>query len=129
MLLFIDTTKNQGAQLVLYKEGLLEKQNFTELPKAEEFAQVVKDFLAQKGCQLSDLTKLSVRVGEGYFSHIRAGVVLANALAYALNLDIVRVKGDVDYKKIYSKKGHPMIEPVYSAKPNITKPKVRKWLV
>jgi tRNA A37 threonylcarbamoyladenosine modification protein TsaB len=83
----------------------------------------VKKFLKANKLAMTDVAKIAVRVGPGYFSRVRSGVVAANALAYALNVKIVPVKGEVSIKQIEKASGQGMVAPVYGGKPNITKPK------
>ncbi|MBX4205000.1 MAG: tRNA (adenosine(37)-N6)-threonylcarbamoyltransferase complex dimerization subunit type 1 TsaB [Candidatus Doudnabacteria bacterium] len=124
-LLYIDTTDNKTAEAVLVSGQNTISEKFSEMPHAEDFAAALKKFLASKKLKLKDLDRIAVRVGPGFFSRVRTGVVAANALAYGLNIPVVPVRGRVDYKKIQNSKGQRMAAPFYGAKPHITKSKKR----
>lgn len=123
LILYIDTTDNDLAVLALFdgKETLWEKFEF--LPSAEDFPSLVKKFLKSHGLNFSDLSRIAVKVGPGFFSRVRTGIVAANALSYALAIPVVGVSGSVDFDKIRKAKPKGSALPVYGAKPHITVPK------
>lgn len=124
MLLYLDTTDNDVVEMVLVRpDGKEIKEKYVSLRTAENFAGVIKKFLAKNKLELSDITKIAVKQGAGYFSRVRSGAVLANALAYALKIRVVPVTGSVNFRKLRAVSGQSMIKPVYSRKPNITKSK------
>jgi tRNA A37 threonylcarbamoyladenosine modification protein TsaB len=123
MILYIDTTDNDVAKLVLTDGKKQFLQEFKSLPNAEDFAAVIKKFLVTHKFNFSDISKIAVRVGPGFFSRIRTGVVAANALAFGLGIKVIPVTGPIDLEKISKHKGQGMVAPVYGAKPHITKPR------
>jgi tRNA A37 threonylcarbamoyladenosine modification protein TsaB len=126
MILYLDTTDNSEVELGVFVKDQLSKQKIS-LPHAENLAQAIEKFLSTHKLRLSDITKIAVRQGTGFFSRIRTGVVAANAIAYGLGIEIVPVTGEIDYATIHKAKGQRMIKPVYSGNPHITQPKKRKW--
>lgn len=125
MILYINTASDQ-AELVLQKNEELIRKEFTQFPHSEEFAAEIKKFLATVKVQLTDLQKIAVKVGPGFFSKIRTGVVAANGLAYGLQIPIVAVTGEPNFTRIAKQKGERMVAPIYNAEPTITMPKKRK---
>jgi tRNA A37 threonylcarbamoyladenosine modification protein TsaB len=125
MVLYLDTTDNEQARIVVLSSEHKVSEYSMALGNAESFPLAVNDYLTKQKLTWSNIHLIAVRVGAGYHSHIRTGVVLANALAYALDVPVVGVEGEPDYKKIILQKGSRAIVPVYSGKPNISKPKAR----
>jgi len=125
-ILFIDTIDNDEAVFGLFLDGKILRQKSQSLPHAEVFASHIKKFLQKSKINFSELDKIAVKVGPGFFSRVRTGVVSANALGFALQIPVVPVRGQFDFSKIAISKGQQFARPVYSAPPNITKPKKRK---
>jgi tRNA A37 threonylcarbamoyladenosine modification protein TsaB len=125
MILFIDTTDNDLAVLVVTDGKKHIRKEFTSLPHAEDFAIVLKKFLAENKMKFLDVEKIAVKVGPGFFSRVRTAVVAANALAYGLGIKVIPVKGEVDFAKLAKQSGQGMVVPMYGAKPHITKAKSR----
>ncbi len=123
MILYIDTTDNDVAEIAL----ILEKKKITErwqfLPHAEQFAEKIQKFLKKNKVDFAQISKIAVKVGPGFFSRVRTGVVAANALAYALGVKIIPVKQRLEIDKILKQKGQDTVKPFYGAEPNITKSK------
>jgi len=128
MILYIDTTDNDVAELFLISGKYKTSQRFENLPPAEIFISEIKRFLKNHKSKLSDIQKIAVKIGPGFFSRVRTGVVAANSLAYALGIKIVPVVGKIDFKKIMKTSGQGMVAPLYGGKPNITKSKRKTWL-
>ena len=125
MILYIDTTDNDLAEIALVKPEVSINERWQSLPHAEEFPQAIKNFLKKHNLSFSDVSKIAVKVGPGFFSRVRTGVVAANALAYALGVKVVPVENKFEYAKVFKSKGLAQVLPKYGAKPNITKPKKR----
>ena len=126
MILYIDTTDNDVAELVLIVDKKTIKETFASLPHAEDFTATIKRFLRKHKTELAAVKKLAVKVGPGFFSRVRTGVVAANGLAFGLRIPIVAVRGKVNYKQIIKARGEGMVKPFYGGQPHITKPKKRK---
>lgn len=125
MILYIDTTDNSSAELALLGRGADIRERFLNLPHAENFTIQIRKFLQKNKIKLADLQKIAVNTGPGFFSRIRTGVVAANTLGFALAIPIVPVKKPFTLKQIQNAKGVAQAKPVYTAPPNITKPKKR----
>jgi tRNA A37 threonylcarbamoyladenosine modification protein TsaB len=125
MILFIDTTDNDLAVLALLIGKKHIRKEFTSLPHAEDFAIVLKKFLSENKMKFSDVEKIAVKVGPGFFSRVRTAVVAANALGYAMGVKVIPVTGKVDFAKLAKQAGQGMVVPVYGAEPHITKAKRR----
>ena len=105
MELFIDTTEygriklrlQDGRRVIAKSEKKTEKISESLVPEIEKL------FRREK-MTFRDLKKVSVNPGPGGFSSTRTGVATANALNFALGLDLV-------------------VLPKYNKEPNITKPK------
>ena len=123
MILYIDTTGKESVELAAVTADQVIRQRYKDLLSAENFGITVKQFLRRHSIELSDLQKVAVRTGSGYFSRIRTGVVFANALAYTLKVDIVTVGDLPEYATVTKAKGKGMIQPVYGAEPRITQSK------
>jgi tRNA threonylcarbamoyl adenosine modification protein YeaZ len=126
MILFIDTTDNDVAEVALFDGRKTLSEKFASLPHGEDFAALIKKFLKTKKISLKDIDKIGVKTGPGFFSRLRTGVVAANALAFALNIKIVPVVGKIDYKKIVKAIGTDTVAPAYGRGPSITRPKHKK---
>ena len=127
MILYIDTTDNDVAEIGIRRAEKYRRQQIKGRLQAEEFAALIESFVQKQGLQPTDIKKIAVRNGPGFFSRVRTGVVAANALAYALNLKVVPVKGELDWQSIMRAKGERQVAPVYSSPPNITKPHKKKY--
>ncbi len=125
MILCIDTTENAGTELKLLSADLEFRQKISELPRAEDFVFFVAKFLKKYNFDFSSISKIAVKNGPGYFSRIRTGIVLANALAYALKVKVMAFDGDLNFQKLNKIKGSAWLKPAYDAEPHITMPKRR----
>lgn len=82
----------------------------------------VNAMLKKKKVKLSELKGIAVRVGEGSFTAARVAVVMANTLAFALQVPVVEV---IDFNKtepaklFKNKKAGSYILPTYYAEPRI----------
>lgn len=124
MILYLDTTADDKIELMLWDSTRqLQFQSTKGFSAAEEFSGVIQEFLAQNHVSSADLQKIAVKVGSGWFSHIRLGIVAANALAYSLGIKIVPVGKVGDWSALSQIEGVAMLSPQYDAEPNITKPK------
>ena len=80
---------------------------------------------------LTQLKGIIIVNGPGAFSSVRAGVIVANTLAYALNIPVAGVKltefknlkelAKIGERRLKKNKGVNIVEPFYGKEPNITK--------
>ena len=89
---------------------------WTSIPGRDVLAAVMQ-MLKSKKKTLTDLTGVAVVPGPGPFSRVRAGVVVANTLAFSLGIGLYRIQ-----KKRIARARVPLL-PRYGAPPHITKPK------
>ncbi|MFA6551528.1 MAG: tRNA (adenosine(37)-N6)-threonylcarbamoyltransferase complex dimerization subunit type 1 TsaB [Patescibacteria group bacterium] len=135
MTLYINTTGAEKVALALGKAGkLLAKREFKAKYQQSEKLLPAIDLLLQKaGIKLKNVENIVVVAGPGPFTATRIGVTVANALAYALKINIVGVKasefggseelikiGDERLRQIKDKRGIMAVEPFYDQEPNIT---------
>lgn len=115
MILTINTARQNGRQLAV---SLEKKDGQTVLEYAEEaiFSQsekllpLISRLLRDSQVEISDITKIEVNdSGEG-FTGLRIGVATANALAYAL---------DIQVTPLGVENGKGPVSPKYNREPNI----------
>ena len=108
MKLFIDTSNPDFAILELHEGKNIFQHKFKSKHNlSERLIGEIKKFLEKRKFKLTNLKKIDVKSGPGYFSRLRSGVATANALAYSLHLP------------------QKLIHPIYNKSPNITLPKKR----
>ncbi len=130
MILYIDTTRNEEMILALFKKeksghALLKEKKIAALRRqAEKLLPSIEKILSDLSLSLSDLKMIVVNNYGGSFTSLRIGVVTANALAYALKIEIR--SGHLENKKLFldeksSKKfsAYSIVEALYSSEPNI----------
>ena len=122
MMLYIDSTRDdEKVELVIVdKSGKVLKRKFVDLlspeGKPENLIEILSKFLSANKIKLSNLSKIAVRQGRGFFSRTRLGIVTTNALAFTFQIPIVPVLNKPNFKKILAKSGQGMVAPVYSKK-------------
>jgi tRNA A37 threonylcarbamoyladenosine modification protein TsaB len=136
---YIELTLSQSSLLLLYKKIKAKyKQSEKLLPEIDKMLndKKIKKFLHKNNDYLdkkSIISGIIVVNGPGPFTATRIGVTIANALAYAWQVNIVAINGK-DFNNIESminkgvdllknSKTSDVIEPFYDMKPNITKSK------
>lgn len=80
---------------------------------------LVADLLKQAQADKTEIKRIGVSSEGGTFSSLRERILVANALAYALNVPVYSLEGHRTVKA----DGIEMVEPVYSKEPNIGKSK------
>lgn len=94
---------------------------------ADTLLPAIEDFLRREQVKLNELTGLVVFSGEGSFTGLRIGTTVANAMAYSLNIPVVKAGGAgwqaAGLKLLRQASPGLPVTPDYSAEPNITKPK------
>ncbi|HPX64493.1 MAG TPA: tRNA (adenosine(37)-N6)-threonylcarbamoyltransferase complex dimerization subunit type 1 TsaB [bacterium] len=115
--LFIDTVSRPGVLLALKREGDIVAQDFYpgNREQAETLLPSIKQLLADADLKLSNLERIEVVNHGGSFTSLRLGVVIANALGYALG---VPVRGTTGQPFLAS--GYQIVVPEYISEPNIT---------
>ncbi|MBI2326045.1 hypothetical protein HYU91_01525 [Candidatus Collierbacteria bacterium] len=106
MKLYLDSTNNRQVLIRLDDEEFITRY---ATPQEQDILSFLTESLKQKGRSLDDLTEIEVNPGPGSFTGSRVGVAIANALAFALEINI-------------NGKSPPVL-PVYDAFPHITLPK------
>lgn len=108
MNLNIDSTNNRKTLIQLdEREYVFEYDS----PRSQNVMKAIMDTLEAEKKDLIDLTSITVAVGPGSFTGIRAGLSIANALSFSLEIPI---------------NGQPAgttILPQYGSEPSITPPK------
>jgi tRNA threonylcarbamoyladenosine biosynthesis protein TsaB len=131
MMLFLDTAHPQQTSLYLLDQKFLAAHIWeSSRSQQETLHQEISKLLKKSKVKLSQISKIGVVVGPGFFSRVRSGVVTANTLAYALGVPVVGVRSDnnsePDFQSILKMKGQKSVQVYYDKGPNITKPKKKK---
>lgn len=116
MQLYIDTSKNEYFRLSLKQgEQLLDKSKTkAKFKQSEKLLVAIDELLEKNKVEIKQVKKIIVNDEGDGFSTLRIGVVTANALAYALNIEVVGVSENNIKIKDFS-----MVKPNYSQEPNI----------
>jgi tRNA A37 threonylcarbamoyladenosine modification protein TsaB len=134
MILYINTIEKDKVIIALKKGNLFfaKKTLKTKYNESEKLISEIKKILENKKIALKKIKKIEVEnvsKEDTGFTALRIGVVIANALAYGLNVPVIC------FKRIYSCKKESassslnknkiyIVEPVYNKEPNITEKKV-----
>lgn len=117
MILKIDTTQNNMINIWLLDGdgGLLRSVEIeAKHAQAERLLPGVNQLLLDAGRTLEDIEKIVVvNAGDG-FTSLRIGIIVANTLAYALNVPVEGTSGEV-----LRKEGVMVVAPEYSREPNV----------
>jgi len=117
MILFINTN-DAGCIILALKRGgrqVAGKKIKAERQEAEKLLPAVEALLKNKKRSLKQIKKIEVANRGGSFTSLRVGVVTANALAYALGIDVEGNKKSKAKNKKFS-----VVEPFYDREPEIT---------
>jgi tRNA A37 threonylcarbamoyladenosine modification protein TsaB len=104
---------------------IVARKQFQGNLSAENFASIIQKFLLNQKLKFSDVKKIAVKTGPGFFSRVRTGVVAANALAFALDTKVIAVRSELGLQKASKMPGQSFVRPHYGSAPNITKSKGR----
>jgi len=122
MILYINTIKNHFIEISLRKEGavVVEKKIDAKYSQAERLLPEIENLLLDDGYGLNDISKIEVENRgdneSSSFTSLRVGVIVANALGFALRVKVVGL-GKTENKTLSA---HNIVEPVYDKKPNIS---------
>src|SRR3989338_5955306 len=116
MTLFIDTTDNDLVKITLLVKDKKFSKQWRTRRLSETLMPQISALIEKNKKKISDLKKIIVVRGPGFFSRVRTGV--ATALAYGLNIRVAGV--EVGQKE---KKFSRLVLPFYQKPPNITKSK------
>jgi tRNA A37 threonylcarbamoyladenosine modification protein TsaB len=119
MKLLIDTTDQQKLRLEIADDNgrRLAKTAVPAFRKqGEKLLPSLERLLKKKGWQLEAIKAISVVNGQGSFSSLRIGIATANALAFVLGVSVVDDQG-----RCLKSQGLSVVEPSYTAEPNIGK--------
>lgn len=135
MILIINTVEANRILVALAKGGGLfaKKEIKKHFHQTEKILPAIGNLLKSKKISLKMLRGIIVVNGPGGFSSVRAGVVVANTMAWALNIPAVGFKltefknlEDLikrGSKRLSEVKPGKIILPFYDKKPNISKPR------
>lgn len=101
-----------------------------EFPVSRDLASMladrIREFLTAHAAELTTLRRIVVHAGPGGFTSLRIGVTTANALAYALGIPVVGIRGEVGNLEalLESSRGREpasqeIVVPEYARPPNI----------
>ncbi len=115
--LFIDTVLRPGVLIALKSGGEIVIQNFYpgNREQAEKLLPSIEQLLTEAGLKLFDLEKIEVVNCGGSFTSLRLGVVIANALGYALGVPVSGTSG-----QSFLASGYQIVAPEYISEPSIT---------
>lgn len=128
MTLFIDTTDNDSVRVALILNGeVISKEWHTKFLSKTLMPETAK-LLKKNKRKFTDVKKVVVVRGPGFFSRTRTGVGVANALAFGLNVPVAGIKKSQipsDLMTFKQLKFSKSVLPYYDKAPNISKPKRR----
>ena len=127
MILCINTIQENNIMIALKNnKGLVAQKNFkVKYKQAEKLLPLIDKLLKQNKSEIKDIKKIQVaNQGESgtSFTALRIGIVIANALGYAIGAPVEEVaKGCKKLKEITTGYRYfKLIKPIYSKEPNIT---------
>jgi tRNA A37 threonylcarbamoyladenosine modification protein TsaB len=117
MVLYINTTEKDQKLEIYIKIGqrtLFHKKLKAEFKQAEKLlCEIEKQFMKYK-VKMKDIKEVRVKNSGGTFTSLRIGVVVANALAFALDIPVKNFDG-----KNIKKEKINLVKPEYNAEPSI----------
>ncbi len=117
MILNIDATLKNLILLSVIKEGniVIERSIEAKYSQGEKILPEIKKILKEFNFKLNKIKSIKVNNKGGAFTSLRSSVVIANALAYLLNIPIL----DTNNMENLSDEIN-IIKPIYDKEPNIT---------
>lgn len=129
MKLFIDTSKKAVIKIILFNnsEIIAEKELPANFDQAESLLRTIDNIIKRGRFKISDIKGILVNNQGNSFTSLRIGIVVANTLAYALNVPVEAASSfKHKFKKIKileNKTKISIVIPKYESAPNISKPK------
>jgi len=113
MTLYINTTKINLINIAISNNNniLAEEKIITKHPQSEKILIGIQKLLESKNIDLNKINKIKVENRGESFTGLRMGVVIANALGYALSAKVNQSKNTKKFN---------IIKPIYNKEPNIT---------
>jgi tRNA threonylcarbamoyladenosine biosynthesis protein TsaB len=121
MILKIDTSKKEIIEISIEKDGdiLFSKKKKAEYNQAEILLPLIKKILEKQGIKLSEIKKIKVNNKGDSFTSLRIGIITANALAFALDIELEDFNGkNTSFNQ--NKEKISLVRPEYSKEPSIT---------
>ena len=127
MEIIIDTTRDQGFEIALAHDGVIQARNMVNEPfqEAEQLIPSIEKILSDQGVPAHDVSEVWVVAGPGRFTAVR--IAVAQAFAYAMNIplrSIERLSPDESLSDMISRflvADHRVcVQPVYDKDPHIT---------
>lgn len=119
IILNIDTSNNDFIVLSLEGEGgiIKRKKVLARRRQAEKLLPAIATLLLVSKISLSKISKIKVEHRGSSFTSLRIGVLTANALAYALGIEVETMV--LDKKNLKKLKGFNLVLPKYDRDPEI----------
>ncbi len=119
IILNIDTSNNDFIALSLEKAGKIIKRKkvLARRRQAEKLLPAIATLLSASKISLSKISKIKVEHRGSSFTSLRIGVLTANALAYALGIEVETMV--LDKKNLKKLKGFNLVLPKYDRDPEI----------
>lgn len=130
--LIINTAVDGQIFVALVRNGFLFQKLISNL-RSDKLLQVVDKLLRRNKFKIKNINGIIVVSGPGSFTAVRTGVVVANAIGFALHIPVADVKLSefkneeelirVGLQKLKKIKSGKIVLPFYGKEPNITKPR------
>lgn len=125
MILFIDTISETTTIKIETQNGsFVVKEIRGKESQTEKLLISIDDLLREQNLSVKDIKSIVVREGDGSYTGLRVGIATANALAFSLNVPVIKTRGEI-VQKMFVKKFEKCVLPEYSHEPIITKEKPR----
>jgi len=129
MYLLVDITPYQGFSIIYWEPGNA-KAFFTENKSyawnTDRLLEAIQDIIKTEKVKLSDIKGIAM-TESGSFSTVRTTAIILNTIGFIKNMPVALVRGKDPIESagrvLSAKKTFSAIRPVYSRKPNITRPK------
>jgi tRNA A37 threonylcarbamoyladenosine modification protein TsaB len=123
MTLIINTADKNNIYLALEKDNIIisELNIRAKFKQSEKLLMGINNIIRKSSLNFKNIKRIKVKNSGDSFTSLRIGVVTANALSYALNIDITNFLSNYSYKSTNIKNDFlKIIKPDYNTKPNIT---------
>jgi len=122
LILIIDTSEKKAFVALVEDGDVVGEKTWENSPDVGRYVlDVVGELLKEAEMELKDIDRIAVQAGPGrYYSSLRAGVTVANVLAYAVGADVVGLektsRGDLIHEASVAKP-EKMVLPRYACRP------------